>query len=113
MYCRPALKRALVALYEAVKDYRGREDSLPIASAYRRRGTHVVGADPSGGLDASDEKGHWKGLSVDINRKVTDNGEWFGGSDAIIESILARSEVGLCRPFFPGRFEERNHLTLR
>lgn len=110
MYCRPALKKALSGFYMVLNEEYGKE-VLPIVSAYRRRGTHVVGADPSGVLDAGDEKGHWKGLSVDINRVVTD--KWFGGADSILDGILARSEVGLWRPYYPRRYEERNHLTLR
>ena len=110
MYCRPALKKALVAFYEAVKEERGKKDALPIVSAYRRRGTHVIGADPSGALDATDPKGHWTGLSVDLYPAVTK--EWIGG-DAALDSMLARPGVGLCRPFYPERYEEKNHLTLR
>lgn len=110
MWCHPDLKASLEELYRVLKD-EYRKSELRIASAYRRVGTHVVGADRAGHLDQGDEEGHWKGLSVDVNREVTD--EWFPGQDSLLDSILARPGIGLSRPYYPRRFEERNHFALK
>jgi len=112
MWCHPDLKASLEELHRIFNDEYNK-DVLKIASAYRRRGTHVVGADRAGHLDAGDEEGHWKGLSVDVNLEVTDSEEWFGGRGDLLDSILARPAIRLSRPYYPRRFEERNHFALK
>ena len=113
MWCHPDLKASLEELQSVLKNEYNKSE-LKIASAYRRVGTHVVGADRAGHLDQGDEEGHWKGLSVDVNLEVTDSKEWFGGRGDLLDSILARSGIGLSRPHYSAkRPEERNHFALK